>query len=236
MSRAVVATGYGTPDVLDVVEIEQPRPGPGEVLIEVRAAGVNPIDHKLYSGAMGADPAALPLRLGFEVSGVVASLGEGVTGVAAGDEVIAYRVDGGYATHVVAAVADVFAKPEALSFAQASGLLLTGVTAVHLLTATGVGAGDTVLVHGASGGVGLIVTQLAVARGARVIGTAGAARLDAVRAFGGEPVTYGEGVAQRVRELAPSGIDVALDTVGTDEAVDTSIELVTDRSRIASIA
>jgi NADPH:quinone reductase-like Zn-dependent oxidoreductase len=145
-------------------------------------------------------------------------------------------VDGGYATHVVAAVGDVFAKPEALSFAQASGLLLTGVTAVHLLTAAGVDAGDTVLVHGASGGVGLMVTQLAVARGARVIGTAGAARLDAVRAFGGEPVTYGEGLAQRVRELAPSGIDVALDTVGTDEAVDTSIELVTDRSRIASIA
>lgn len=241
-SRVVVATAYGGPEVLAVLDVEQPLPGAGQVLIEVQAAGTNPFDHKVYSGTMGRDPALLPMRLGAEVAGVVGALGEGVgtdsTGapLAVGDAVIGYRVVGGYASQVIAGAQNVFARPENLTAEQAAGLLLTGVTAAHLLTATRVGPGDTVLIHGAAGGVGSMATQLAVVRGARVIGTASTGRHEAIRALGGEPVSYGTGLAERVRDLAPGGLDAALDTVGTDEAVDTSLELVADRSRIATIA
>ena len=125
---------------------------------------------------------------------------------------------------------------EKAGFEEAAGLMLTGATAVHTLTATSVREGDTVLIHGASGGVGQMAVQLAVLRGARVIGTASAARQDVVRALGAEPVTYGEGLAARIRSIAPDGIDAAIDTVGTDEAIDVSLEFVADRSRIATIA
>jgi NADPH:quinone reductase-like Zn-dependent oxidoreductase len=114
--------------------------------------------------------------------------------------------------------------------------MLTGVTAVHALTVTGVDEGDTVLIHGASGGVGQMAVQLAVVRGAQVIGTASAAHQDVVRGLGAEPVTYGDGLADRIRSLARDGVDAAIDTVGTDEAIDVSLQFVADRSRIASIA
>jgi NADPH:quinone reductase-like Zn-dependent oxidoreductase len=114
--------------------------------------------------------------------------------------------------------------------------MLTGVTAVHALTVTGVGPGDVLLVHGAAGGVGLMLLQLARARGARVIGTSGPDGADLVRRFGAEPVRYGDALADRVRALTGDGVDVAIDTVGTDEAVDVSVELVADRARIATIA
>ncbi len=236
MSRAVVATGFGGPEVLAVVDVDDALPREGEVVIEVRASGVNPADLKSYDGTFGTDPSTLPKRLGFEVSGVVSEVGPGVEGWSVGDAVIAYRVTGGYAERLVVPVDDVFAKPSALSFEQGAGLMLVGVTAAHLLDATGVSAGDTVLLHGASGGVGAMAVQLLVARGARVLGTASSGRREAVRALGAEPVGYGPGLADRVRALAQGGVDVALDTVGTDEAVDVSLELVADRSRIASVA
>jgi NADPH:quinone reductase len=233
MADLVVAAAFGGPEVLALVEEPVPDPGPGEVVLEVRAAGVNPVDWKRYSGAMGADPAQLPMRLGAEAAGVVAAAGEGAGGV--GDEVIAFRIDGAYATHVVVPVAAVVPRPEALSWEQAGGLMLAGVTAVHALVATGVGEGDTLLLHAAAGGVGLMAVQVAVARGARVIGTASEAHHDALRALGAEPVTYGPGLAERVRVLAPQGADAAIDAVGTDEAIDVSLELVRDRARIATI-
>lgn len=236
MTRAVVATRYGGTEVLELVDVPDGAPGAGEVAVEVRAAATNPADLKSYSGAFGTDPANLPLRLGYEVAGVVAEVGDGVDHVRVGDEVVAFRVAGGYADRVVAPAADVFAKPSTLSFAEASGLLLVGTTAAHLLHATGVAVGETVVVHGAAGAVGSAAVQLLVERGARVIGTASPARHDALRALGAEPVSYGTGLAGRVRELAPDGVDVALDTVGTDEAVDVSVELVADRQRIASVA
>ena len=127
-------------------------------------------------------------------------------------------------------------KPSTLSFEEASGLMLTGATAVHALKATQVGRGDTVLIHGASGGVGLMAVQLAVAAGARVIGTASESGHAYLRELGAEPVTYGEGLLERIRAIAPDGIDVAVDTVGTDEAIDTSVALVADRDRIVTIA
>lgn len=238
MTRTVVAREYGGPEVLAIQDIELPAPGDDEVLVDVRAAGANPVDYKLYSGGMGDDPAALPMPMGMEVAGVVAAAGSGARGytgaLAVGDEVIATNVRGGYAEQVLVAGSDVGHKPANLSFEQAAGLILVGGTAWHLLTKTDVGTGETVLIHGASGGVGLMAVQLAVARGARVIGTASLARHDQLREYGAQPVAYGPGLADRVRAIA--AVDAALDLVGTDEALDTSVELVTDRGRIATIA
>ncbi|CAN5180548.1 NADP-dependent oxidoreductase [soil metagenome] len=238
MSRAVVATAYGGPEVLSVVDVPVAEPGPGEVLLDVRAAGVNPIDWKLYSGAFGTDPARLPIRLGLEVAGVVLAVGPGVEDIPVGDQVIATGVHGGYAEMVLAPVARLAPKPARVSWAEASGLLLTGSTAWHTVEATGVGAGDVVLVHGGSGSVGRFVVQLARLRGAKVVATASEATHADLRALGAVPVTYGSGLADRVREAAAAlgPVTVAIDTVGTDEAIDVSVELVADRSRIATIA
>jgi NADPH2:quinone reductase len=240
MSRVVVATAFGGPEVLSVVEQPDVPPGPGEAVLEVRAAGINPADWKAYTGEFGRDASRLPLRLGYEVAGVVSAVGEDATGpagpVAVGDEVIGFRVQGGYADRLVVPASALVPKPAGLDWPAAAGLMLAGATAVHALTATGVGEGDTVLVHGAAGGVGLALVQLARARGARVIGTAGGDSADLVTRLGGDPVRYGEGLADRVRALGPDGVDAAVDAVGTDEAVDVSLELVADRGRIASIA
>jgi NADPH:quinone reductase-like Zn-dependent oxidoreductase len=240
MSAVVVATAYGGPEVLSVVDEPVPDPGPGEVRIAVRAAGVNPVDYKAYSGAFGTDPSALPMRLGAEAAGVIMDVGPGATGpagpLAVGDQVIAYPAAGAYASDLVVPGDSVVPKPATVPWDQAGGLLVTGVTAVHALEAVGVRAGDTVLIHGASGGVGLMAVQLALGRGATVIVTAAPARHDLLREFGANPVAYGDGLADRVRAAAPGAVDVALDLIGTDEAVDVSLELVTDRSRIATIA
>lgn len=239
MAKAIVATTYGGPEVLDLIEVDVPEPGPGEVTVEVRAAGVNPFDYKRYSGYFGKDPKALPIRLGGEVSGVVTAVGADAVGLAGpiqvGDEVLT-RADGGYATAVTVSAARVIPKPGKVAWEVAAGIQAVGGTAVHTLAATGVSAGDTVLIHGAAGSVGAIAAQLAVARGARVIGTAAPSRHERLRGYGIEPVAYGPGLADRVRALAPKGIDAAIDTVGTDEAIDVSLELVADRSRIATIA
>ena len=240
MSRYVAATAYGGPEVLSIEEEEVGEPGSGQVVVEVKAAGVNPADVKSYSGAFGTDPAALPKRLGFEAAGVVSAVGPDASGPAGaiivGDEVIVFRTVGAYADRIVVPADRVVPKPHSMSFEQAGGLMLTGATAVHTLTATDVGEGDTVLIHAASGGVGLMAVQLAKLRGAHVIGTASEGRYQQLRDLGVEPVTYGEGLADRVRGLAPDGIDAAIDLVGTDEAIDVSLELVANRDRIATIA
>jgi NADPH:quinone reductase-like Zn-dependent oxidoreductase len=239
MTRAVVANGYGGPEVLEVVEEELAPPGPGQVRIEVRAAGVNPADVKAYSGIWGTDPSALPKRLGYEAAGVVTAVGPDASGplgpVSVGDEVIGYRINGAYASEVVVPADAVVPKPDSLDWAPAGGLLLCGATAYHALEAAGVGEHDTVLVHGGSGGVGLMAVQLGRLRGARVIATASERNHALLRELGAEPVTYGAGLLDRVRELAPDGVDAALDLVGTDEAMDVSLALV-DRDRIATIA
>lgn len=234
MTQAIVATSYGGADVLEFRDITTPGPGPGQVLINVKAAGVNPIDWKLYSGAFGTDPDKLPMRLGLEISGTIAAVGAGVDGLVPGDDVIAAGQIGGYASRVIAAADQVFKKPASLSFDEAAGFLLTGQTAVHLLVATNVAEGDTVLIHGAAGGVGLLATQLAKARGATVIATASAARHDQLRGYGALPVEYGPGLQERVSAIGP--VDAALDLVGTDEAADVSLALVADKGRIATIA
>ena len=240
MSRVVVATAYGGPEVLAVTDEPVAAPGPGEARINFRACGVNPVDYKMYSGSLGSDPSRLPLRLGLESAGEVVAVGPGAAGpagpVAVGDEVIAYRIAGGYAAELVVPAQSLVPKPANLGWAEASGLMLAGATAWHALTATAVAAGDTVLIHGAAGGVGLMAIQLAAARGATVIGTASPARHGLLREFGAIPVAYGDGLADRVTAAAPNGVTAALDLVGTDEAIDVSLALVPDRQRIATIA
>lgn len=236
MSTVVVATAYGGPEVLSVIDETAAEPGPGQVRIAVRAAGVNPIDYKVYSGLMGADPATLPRHLGSEISGVVEAIGPDVDSVQVGDEVIAYPAPGAYAAQVLVAAGALVAKPEDLPWNEAAGLLLTGATAMHALLAADVGPGDTVLIHGASGGVGLMAVQLATARGATVIATASPARHELLTSYGAVAVAYGAGLADRARAAAPAGIDAALDLVGTDEAVEVSLELVANRDRIVTIA
>lgn len=240
MSAVVVATDFGGPEVLSVIDQPAGEPGPGEVRLAVRAAGVNPIDYKVYSGLFGRDPAQLPRRLGSEAAGVVTAVGPDAVGpagpVSVGDEVIVYPAPGAYASDLVVPASSVVPKPARLSWAEAGGLLLTGVTAAHTLAAVGLQAGETVLLHGAAGGVGLTAIQLASARGATVLATASPARHDRLRELGAVPIAYGPGLLDRVRAAAPQGVDAAVDLVGTDEAVDTSIALVADRSRIATIA
>jgi len=232
-----VAAAFGGPESLTVEEVTLPEPGPREVHVQVRASGVNPADVKAYRGP--GDPAKLPVLLGFEAAGVVAAVGEGAADdqgtLTVGDEVIVFRTRGAYAADLVVPDSTLTRKPAELDWPQAAGLLLAGATAVHTLEATGVQEGDTVLVHGASGGVGLYAVQLARLRGARVIATAGERNHDLLRELGAEPVAYGDGLLDRVRALAPDGVDAALDLVGSDEAMDVSLALV-DRDRVASIA
>ncbi len=236
-ARQWKATDFGGPEVLELVTAELPDPGPGEVTIEVHAAGMNPSD---YKGFAGGDRASLPRPVGSEVAGVLVALGPD-TGIASGagavgDEVLAFRITGGYASAVTVPAADVFAKPAALDFPAAANLLLAGATAADTLRTVDAAAGETILVHGASGAVGVSVLQQARLLGARAVGTAGEHSFDTVRRFGGIPVAYGPGLADRVRAAAPEGVAAAIDTVGTDEAVDVSVELVADRQRIVTIA
>ncbi len=241
----IVATGFGEPDdVLQAMPTENRPPGKGEVAIEVRAAGVNHADYKRYSSPeytrnAGQKPPDFPLPLGVETAGVVTAVGEEANGPAGpilpGDEVIAYRILGGYADRIMVPAACVLPKPTRLSWEQAAALMLAGTTAAHTLAAVCARPGQTVLVHGAAGRVGLAVLQLAAVDGVRVIGTAGEKDFEALRPYGAEPVKYGDGLKERVAALAPEGVDAAIDLVGTDEAIDTSLALVADRSRIATI-
>ena len=237
-AQRVVAAAFGGPEVLEVQEVTLPDPGPGQAVVSLRAAGVNPIDAKMYGGP--GDEANLPVLLGFEGAGVVTAVGEGAADdqglLAVGDEVIAFQVGGAYATDLVADAGTLTRKPPSLGWPESAVLMLSGATAVHALTATAVGEGDTVLIHGGAGGVGLYAVQLARLCGARVVATASEGSHGLLRDLGAEPVVYGDGLLDRVRALAPDGVDAALDLVGTDEAVDVSLALVPDRARVTTIA
>jgi len=239
MRTQVVATAFGGPDVLSVVHQDVPVPGPGQVTVEVRAVGMNPVDYKLFSGYAGADDSALPMPVGFEAAGVVTAVGEGARGrggaVAVGEEVIAYPITGAYADAVTVDASAIAPKPASMSFEEAAGLMLTGATAVHGLNAVGIIGGTTMLIHGVSGGVGLTAAQIAIVDGATVIGTASQRHHESLRARGIIPVAYGEGLLERVREAAPDGIDGAFDCVGTEEAIDVSLALVAHPRLVVTI-
>jgi NADPH:quinone reductase-like Zn-dependent oxidoreductase len=211
MMKAVRFSQFGGPEVLEIVELPDPHPGPGQVRIAVRAAGVNPSDWKKRQGLM--DP-ELPQTLGYEAAGVVDELGAGVADVAVGDRVFGFSADG--AAQAELAVLAYYAPiPLSLDFPGAAALPAAVETATRALDQLGVGDGSTLLINGASGSVGSAAVQLAVARGARVIGTASPANHTFLRSLGAEPVAYGEGLVERVRALAPDGVDLALDVAGS---------------------
>ncbi|WP_327358953.1 NADP-dependent oxidoreductase [Streptomyces sp. NBC_01304] len=209
--KAARFSRFGGPEVLEIVDLPDPHPEPGQIRISVRAAGVNPSDWKKRAGLMDEE---LPQTMGHEAAGVVDELGEGVTDVAVGDRVFGLSAEG--AAQAELAVLDHYAPiPPSLDFAGAAALPAAIETATRALDQLGVGSGSSLLVNGASGSVGSAAVQLAVARGAHVIGTASPANHDYLRSLGAEPVAYGEGIVERVRALAPEGVGLALDVAGS---------------------
>lgn len=234
MSTAIAYTEFGGPEVLQQIEIPDPTPAAGQVAIRVEAVGVNPIDGKLRAGVRTSAPITEPRRVGNDGAGVVTAVGEGVDGFRVGDPVV-FSAPGAYATDVVADAAQVHARPRQVSAAVGAALGIPVGTAYQTLRSLAVTAGDTVLVHAGSGAVGQALIQYAVLWGATVVATSSPRRFDRVRALGATPVAYGEGLEDRVREAAPQGVTVAIDAAGTDEALQTSLALVADRSRIATL-
>lgn len=241
--RAVALTEYGSPDVLSVHELPDPPVGPDVVLVRMAAAGVNPVDYKIRQGHLrGAFPHHEPLIPGWDVAGTVERVGPAVQEFAVGDEVLGYvRRDhvqyGTYADLVPAPVRTLAHRPAGLDVTAAAGLPLAGLTALQALRAVGTGPGNSVLVHAAAGGVGHLAVQIARALGAtRVLGTASERNHDFVRSLGAEPVTYGDGLADRVAALVGGDgkVDVAADFVGGD-ALTASPALVRDPARHVSV-
>ncbi len=202
---------FGGPEVLEVVDLPDPHAGPGQVRIAVRAAGINPSDWKKRKGLMDRQ---LPQTMGYEAAGIVDELGEGVVDVALGDRVFGLSAEGSAQAEL--AVLSYYAPiPRSIDFPGAAALPAAIETATRALDQLGVGSGCTLLINGASGSVGSAAVQLALVRGARVIGTASPANHDYLRSLGAEPVAYGEGLVERVRTLASDGVDVALDVAGS---------------------
>ena len=231
---------YGSDDVLTLRDLPDPKVGPGEVRIRVRRAGVNPVDWKVMSGGLdGLMDAVFPVVPGWDVAGTVEAVGIDTPEFVVGDEVVAYArkdvVHGGtFGELVTMSVRGVARKAAALSWDEAGGLPLAGLTALQTLDRLGVSDGDTVLVHGGSGGVGSLAIQIAAARGAHVIATASAANQDFLAGLGATPVTYGDGVVERVRAVAPDGVDVVTDFVGGVR--DVTMAVLAVGGRHASIA
>ncbi|MEV2275912.1 NADP-dependent oxidoreductase [Nocardiopsis sp. NPDC049922] len=232
--RAVAFHRPGPPDVLEVLDLPDPDPGPGQVRVRVRAAGVQPVDTAIRRGVRLGFEVASPQVLGNDFAGTVDVLGEGVNAVAVGDAVLGWSLMACYAEFVVVGVDQIVPRPEGMPWEHAGVFASSGQTAHTALRTLRVGEGDTVLVHAAAGGVGTFAVQMARAWGATVLGTCGAANADHVRALGAVPVRHGEGLADRVRAVAPAGVDAALDMVG-GQTLRTSAELVKDRERVGTI-
>lgn len=236
MDKRWVATKFGSGiHSLEFEEFEVPPPRPDEVTIAVRAVSINRFDTKVLD--ILDDAELLPYPLGVEAAGIVTAIGEEVPAGAhvLGDEVLTFRARGAYATKINVRAKDAHAKPKNLSFAEAAGLLLVGTAAAEMLHRVDPQPGETVLLHGASGALGESLLQQATRLGLNVIGTSSERHFVNVRRHGGIPVEYGPGLSERVRDVAPEGIDIALDAAGTQEAIDTSLEFVRNRKRILTV-
>jgi len=241
--KAVVYREFGGPDSLEITDVPEPRVGPDWVKIAVRAVSVNPVDWKLAGGMLDALlETHFPSIHGWDVAGVVESVGPAVRRLAPGDEVYGYvRKDtvhsGTYAEKVAAPLRTVTLKPKNMDFTQASAVPLAGLTAYQtLIHDLQIAAGETVVVHAAAGGVGSFAVQIAVAQGARVIGTASEKNHDYLRSLGAIPVAYGEGLVERVREIAPDGVDAVLDLIGGDALMDSPALLsAKSKGRLVSV-
>jgi len=235
-ARAVRFDQYGGREVLYVADIEMPTPGPGEVIVEVRAAGINPGEAAIRSGAMHEMfPATFPSGEGSDLAGVVTALGQGVTAFSVGDEVLGFSFTrSSHATHTAVPVDQLIRKPPQLSWEVAGSLYVVGATAYAAVRAVAPQAGETVAVSAAAGGVGSLAVQLLVLRRARVLGIAGPDNADWLRAHGVIPIPYGDGLADRLREAAPDGIDAFIDLFGP-EYVQLAVDLGVAPERINTI-
>jgi len=231
--RALQYKAYGGPEVLEWAEAPDPYPGPGQLRVAVRAASVNPIDWKTIGGAMaGGKPMQGTGYLGYDAAGVVDEVGEGVTGVSVGDEVFGR----GRNTQAESAVLDAWAaKAASVDWAVAAAAGVAGETAERGLRLLDVNAGDTLFVDGGAGGVGAVTVQMALARGAKVIASASEANHDYLRELGATPVTYGQGLAERVRDAAGGPVDAVFDVAGKSP-VQELISLVPEPSQVVTIA
>jgi NADPH:quinone reductase-like Zn-dependent oxidoreductase len=228
--KALQYAEYGDPEVLRVVDVEEPHTGPGQIRIAVRAVGINPVDWK---GRSGRFKAPLPVITGSDVSGVVDEVGEGVTNVSTGDEVFGMALSGGAAQHAV--LANFERKPAGMSFEEAAGLPIPAETAVRVLELLDLKPGQTLLVNAAAGGVGSAAVQIARGRGLAVIGTASPSNHEYLRSIGATPTIYGEGLPARVKDLAPQGVDGVFDASGRGALPDL-IEIAGDADRVITIA
>jgi len=230
--KAIQFNKYGGPEVLKVAEIDEPHAGPGQVRIAVQSAGINPLDWKLRSGLLREfRPVSFPAGTGMEGAGIVDELGQGVTDVSVGDPVF------GFGTNTVAEYAVLTSwarKPDSLSFEEAAGFPAAVETATRILAQVGIKSGETLLVNAAAGGVGSAVIQFARQQGMTVIGTASVPKHDYLRELGAIPTTYGPGLVERVRKLAPNGVNAALDLAGSG-IISELVELVGNPSRVLSI-
>ena len=233
MPRAYVFTAHGGPEVESFAELPRPVAGAGELLVAVRAAGVNPVDWKRRSGGFPAGPGAgeFPAVLGSEVSGVVEEVGPGVAGFAVGDAVFGNPVGGGYAQYALVPAALAAPKPDALAFTDAAALPVAAATAYDGVRWLALPAGATLLVNGVGGGVGVAAAQIARRSGVRVLGTAGPAKREFLESLGVVHVASGPSVAGRLREAAPDGVDAIFDLVG-GEALEAVAGSLADRSKL----
>ncbi|WP_349258308.1 NADP-dependent oxidoreductase [Stackebrandtia sp.] len=234
--RAVVFDEFGDAEVLRLTEREVADPGPGQLRIAVRAAGVNPIDWKIRNGSMAeVMPVRLPAIPGVDVAGVVESTGPDVTEFSTGDEVFGKAASGGYAELALANLDAIAPKPAAIPWEIAAALPVAVTTAHHVLAQLGATPGETLLIDGAAGGVGTVAVQLARHRGLTVIGTAGPHNHDYLDGLGATPVTYGDGLADRIAAVAPQGVDAAIDAAGHG-SLPVLVELTGDPDRVISLA
>ncbi|WP_019073610.1 NADP-dependent oxidoreductase [Streptomyces hokutonensis] len=235
-ARAVRFDRYGDRDVLHVTEVPMPTPAAGEVLVEVRAAGVNPGEAAIRSGVMHERfPATFPSGQGSDLAGIVTALGEGVTDFGIGDEVLGFSWQrSSHATHVVVPVTQLIPKPAALSWEVAGSLYVVGCTAWAAVDAVAPKPGETVAVSAAAGGVGTVTVQLLAVHGAHVLGIASPANAEWLTAHGATPVPYGDGLAGALTAAAPGGIDAFIDLFGPDY-VQLAVDLGIPRDRVETI-
>ena len=231
--RAVRIHAYGGPEQLRIEDVPEPHAGPGQIRVKVAAASINPIDGKILRGlTAGGASLAEPTGLGFDGAGVVDEVGEGISGVSVGDDVFGL----GRQTQADYAVLTAWAaKPASLDWGVAGSAGTVSETAVRGLELLGVGAGSVVLVDGASGGVGAVAVQIAVARGATVIGTSSERNADYLREIGATPVTYGPGLADRIAALGVGVLDAVFDVAGQTPIADL-VALAPEPAQVVSIA
>lgn len=234
MPRAVRFTAFGGPEVLTVVDIAEPIASAGCLVVEVRAAGVNPVETKIRNGSRGGS-LDQPLGLGSDAAGVVTAVGTGAVGFTVGDRVMGFGLTGAYASHISGTAEHFRVLPETVSFDEGASLGVPVGTAYQVLKSLALTAGETLLVHSGSGAVGHAAMQFARLWGATVVATASEANHDKIAALGAVPVSYGPGLLQRVEAAAPQGVDLVLEAAGTREALDVSLALVAERHRIGEI-